>query len=240
MFKELSSEEFSLWTPQIAHQMIIALDIEKWREDLGSINRFRETPMFYRTTDYHHAKRTELVASTIGKLLQLEGVAIDTPRLGIMALHHDDHEVKTGDIPRPEKDLMTGEERRELRQHEEEAIGVLSTRYYPNPFPPYYRAIWLEMADKQTPEAQVVDVADKLEGLMESVHELLCGNEAFMPIIVRYQHLVRNLSSYSIWPILANHPSMQLSTATKAPEMSYQPHLLFGKQQEPFWYRLAV
>ena len=148
----------------------------EWQEALGGIPRFHKMEMIHRTSLLTHAYRVRQISLGIGRVCTEAGYEINQSTIARRSLHHDDPEVETTDIPSPEKRAMTPEQKAQLRSEEMDAARRLAIKFTTLPRETYI-SDQEEGSRKETVEDQIVDVADKLDGLCETLHELRCGND---------------------------------------------------------------
>lgn len=161
--------------------------------DLERILRFDQAERVIHRNNLHtHMLRVSYLSHDLALHLQNNnGLQIDPAKTQRLALYHDDPEVITGDIPTPIKYSMKQHERLQLRKAEEEATKILATRYFGiNPLNQRRRQYLQDQRDmtrKESVEARIVNIADKMEGLCETIHEIRCGNDTFYQILDNYR-----------------------------------------------------
>lgn len=162
-------------------------------QDLEQVLRFDQAERVIHRNNLHtHMLRVSYLSYELALHLQTNyALRVNPARSQRLALYHDDPEVITGDIPTPIKYSMQPHERMQLRKAEEEAVRALATRYFGlNPLSKKRRQ-YLEdqrdMTKKESTEARIVNIADKMEGLCETIHEIRCGNDTFYPILDNYR-----------------------------------------------------
>lgn len=92
-----------------------------------------------------------------------------------LALFHDVPEVFTGDLPTPVK-YHSDASRDSYRQVEEHAIATLLEKLPPELQEPYTDML---LPNPDSPEHQLVKIADKLAAYLKCVEEEKCGNHDF-------------------------------------------------------------
>lgn len=105
-----------------------------------------------------HCFGVAYLAMLLSDELAQRGEAVDCERVLRMALLHDVAEVRTGDIPMPQK---TPEIDAALHHLESEIVKKI--------LPPRYREYWLEAERGESLESRIVKAADKLQ-MMAKVH----------------------------------------------------------------------
>ena len=160
-------------------------------QDLESVLRFDQAEKVIHRNNLHtHMLRVGYFSAALATHLRTNyDVHVDPEKTQRLAHYHDDPEIITGDIPTPIKYSMKPHERLALRKAEEEAIKELATRYFSvNPWKKrQYLSDQRDMTDKTSTEARIVNIADKIEGLCETLHEIRCGNETFDKILNNYR-----------------------------------------------------
>jgi 5'-deoxynucleotidase len=167
-------------------------------QDLERVLRFDQAETVIHRNNLHtHMLRVAYLSTDLAKhLLTNYDLKVDPNKTKRLAQYHDDPEVITGDIPTPIKYSMKPHELLELRKAEEEAVRALANRYFGiNPLSKkrrQYLQDQYDMTKKETNEARVVNIADKIEGLCETIHEVRCGNQVFDQILNNYRSFFRS------------------------------------------------
>jgi len=170
----------------------------EWAATLRSIKRFHNERMIHRTNLYIHATRVQPLALFIGGQCSQMEYQVDMSTVERRSLHHDDPEVETTDIPSPVKRAMTAEQKEQLRNREMDAATRLASRFTTLPRETYL--LDQERGTlKESVEDQIVDIADKLDGLCETLHELRCGNETFWYVLENYRAIFLDLAQYPMY-----------------------------------------
>lgn len=232
-----------------------------WLKKMQDAHRFErhDGPMMHRTDMFTHLRRVAYIADHLGFYLVAEGheQARKTYRGRIFrkAYHHDDPELITGDLPTPVKLAMSPEERAVFKQEERESVRLVASRYLSfsseRSFNDYLEE-QDELLDKKTFDARLIDVADKLDGLGETLHELRCGNESFQKVYKVYRDEVfPKFENYDFWEILKRDPAIMLGNFPTNEDVSKMPILkpedlhsrdelqvdLLEAEGLPRWYR---
>lgn len=220
---------------------------ERRIQDLEQVLRFEQAEKVIHRNNLHtHMLRVSYLSHDLAQhLKQTHSLPVDPSKTHRLARYHDDPEVITGDIPTPIKYSMKPHERQKLRKAEEEAIKALATRYFGlNPLNRrrrQYLQDQLDMTKKETLEARIVNIADKIEGLCETIHEIRCGNATFHQILNNYRKFFTNF--------IPNEPLFSLVNAdekykvtldvvpTVAQAIELKPISLatFNNNEEKFW-----
>lgn len=232
-----------------------------WLKRMQDAHRFEQHdgPVIHRNDLFTHVRRTAFIVDHLGYYLATQGYqpAQEANRLSIFrkAYHHDDPELITTDISTPVKLAMSSEEKALLKKQEREAIRAIAAKhiYFPSEFSrDDYIEEMDELLDKQTYDARLVDVADKLDGLGEALHELRCGNTSFHQVLGVYREGVfPKFEEYEFWKLLKNDPAIQLGLFPTDEDVSHMPILeqenlrsreelpvdTLGVEGLPRWYR---
>lgn len=191
-------------TQDILHlpQTILGTNREQRRiRDLERVLRFEQAEKVIHRNNLHtHMLRVGYLSYDLARYIQQNhDLHVNPIRAQRLALYHDDPEVITGDIPTPVKYSMRPQERMKLRKAEEEAVKALATRYFGlNPLSKkrrQYLEYQRDMTKKESTEARIVNIADKMEGLCETIHEIRCGNETFYQILNNYRKFFQTFIS---------------------------------------------
>ena len=172
-------------------------DIEKkWfkatkkRLELKQILRYDNyQPMYYRVDVYRHCIRVALLVKELAERVK-RVCPLDKHKVFLMALIHDDPEIIIGDFSAGEKAKMSEGQLRKIKEAEKAAEETL-IELFPKKLGKYhYRKLLEEVSEKQSLEARMVDIADKLDATGECFHEIFAGNEVFVtPIISAFGEL---------------------------------------------------
>jgi|GEM_PF-6188631 len=181
----------------------------KWETDLMRVYRFEQEPMIHNSTLLQHVGRVDtLTALMVSYLSRAYGEELDGYKITRMARNHDNPEVKTGDIPSPVKAAMTPEKKFAHTQLEREITAQQASEYAPKRYRDLYIHDWEEATAKQTPEAQLVDIADKWDGLCEVINDIRCGNDTpeIIEVLKRYIKIIDRIKKYPIMEKLKDNP----------------------------------
>lgn len=180
---------------------------------LEGVTRFDRLPMLHRTTLYVHQVSVGYVAFHLAIEAKKRGIPIDPLKARRMGRYHDDTEVDPNvtDIPAPTKRAMTPEQKQVFREAEQQAAQRLVNVFIQTDSAELYIEEQEETAAKQTPEAQIVDIADKLDVIGEAIHEIRCGNELFYEVVEDSSGIVLPmLRRYPMWDIVKDEPRFDL------------------------------
>lgn len=204
---------------------------DEWKQALSTIPRFSAIDaMIHRTSLYDHVNRVQSLSFSVAQACKRADYEFDMSIIERRSLHHDDPEVETTDIPSPVKRAMTPEERLELRERELGAARRLAGRFSTLP-PDTYISDQEEVANKETIENQIVDVADKLDGLCETIHELRCGNKTFRPVLENYREIFVDLEQHPIYGCL----DIAVPSLEDVEKFPIDIELLKEGRREEFW-----
>lgn len=193
-----------------------------WLEKMQNAHRFEgeggEEVMIHRTDMFTHVRRDAFIGDHLLHYLQTGGYTpaqdMNRSRFFRMNYHHDDPEIIRGDTVTPIKMAMSPKERLEFKNKDKQAARVLASTFmnflYPDSYDDYV-AEQDEILDKMTIYSQLGDVADKLDGLGETFHELRCGNQNFLRVLGNYRKIFTGFEKYDFWPMLKDDPAIQLS-----------------------------
>ena len=132
-------------------------------------------------------------------------------------------------------------EREQLNSEEEFAARILSQEYLPPKYQELYMEYFHEMKEKKSNESQIVDLADKWDGLGETLHEIRCGNAEFLKILPNYHKIFGELQKHSIWSMLPNGIRDELGSLPTVEEASNLPPLsldLLHQGGDAFWQQV--
>lgn len=169
---------------QAADRVFAAIDFSKFKNRAGrlkSIGRYRAyTVMYYRTNVLFHSQRAcwlleELIPHALKTI-----PGFDPEKARILTHIHDDPEMITGDVNLVHKIRFSQEQKNALEKQEEAAIENLIAEF-PKKITGYsYGELLWNSHRKDCVEAQVMKLADRLDGYGESCHEVFAGNKAFL------------------------------------------------------------
>ncbi|MBA3723832.1 MAG: HD domain-containing protein [Candidatus Levybacteria bacterium] len=233
------------------NDVLIPLRGEKRRiKDLESVLRFDQAERVIHRNNLHtHMLRVSYLSYDLAQRLhERYDLHVDPIRAQRLAVYHDDPEVITGDIPTPIKYAMKPHERLALRTAEAEAVRKLATRYFGvNPWNrkrQQYLEYQKDMTKKESPEARVVNIADKIEGLCETIHEIRCGNETFDLILNNYRNFFDSFITNEPLFDFVNGDSAYRITLDTIPTPKEAHGLqkikidIFQKDQTKFWQQV--
>jgi 5'-deoxynucleotidase YfbR-like HD superfamily hydrolase len=171
------------------------LSWENREKDLRKLERYgRFSVMFYRTNDFIHSKRVGALLESLIPLAKKMYRDFDARLARQIAEYHDDYELQQflGDVPLQLKLMMDERELSSLAQKEELAAEAMA-QMYPRKVGRYnYLELLLHAIHKDCMEAQLVSVADKVDGYCEALHEVLAGNIVFLDPVINYNMQIFN------------------------------------------------
>lgn len=152
------------------------------------------------------------LALTMTGFVAADGVLLDGRKISRLSLHHDDAEYWTGDIPSPKKAAFTKEDRAKHLREENEAMIQAANKYMPERYRQLYLDDWEELTTKQTPESQIVEIADKWDGLCEVMTDIRCGNSTpeIFEVVQNYQALFEKINKLPLMHLVKQHPFLGL------------------------------
>lgn len=170
------------------HQDIFqALETYTGREDeLRRITRYSLYPvMLYRTNLWNHSRRVGWLVCEINPYaIKVFKDSYDPNQAFSLALVHDDAEIITGDVQAGNKSKMSQKELAQIDLKEKQAVDLLSQRFPKKLGQCNYKDLLTAALEKQSLEAQVVMLADKLDAFGETLHEIFAGNNCFVTNVV--------------------------------------------------------
>lgn len=185
------------------------------------------TMMIHRPSLYIHRERTKAIAQFVMQLV-ITPSASDLEIIDFLATHHDDHEIIDTDKPSPEKEEMSPKEKKKEFLQEISGFEKVAREYLQldeNDFKVYMDAMRSYQL-KDTLVTQVVDVADKLDGIGESLHEIRCGNIGFFDGYQYYREKkLLNFTNYPFWKKLIKDPAIEFDPMPTLDELIKLPRL---------------
>ena len=141
---------------------------------------FFSCPIYYKANLWIHTARISWITREIATYLaELCPGKFDIELAVALSIVHDDTEIIVGDIVGPVKMNFTPEEKAKYEQDCRDSIDILYEAYGRD-FKTYdYRELLLMEDAADSIEYAVMKYADKLEGHLETYHELLAGNKDF-------------------------------------------------------------
>jgi len=137
--------------------------------------------MFYRSNLWLHSQRVLGHVSYIAPTLEVAyGNKFDMRKARAIAAVHDDYELIVGDILLQEKEAMSPDEEKILREKEIMAARKMVERYGETVDGYSYFELMLAAIDKNCLEAKVVSLCDKFDAGGEAWHEVHAGNNYFL------------------------------------------------------------
>lgn len=166
--------------------------------ELIALQRFSGSEMTQRTTVADHSLRSLAMTTVVTESLLHAGIKVDQRKAMFWADHHDDSERKDprGDIPTSEKMQWSPEEREEFDKREIENVRIIEEEGIEKPsWVGSLEDMFVEHGKREGLEVQVVNYVDKWDGMNETVHELICGDndEEFREILERYRGILVGL-----------------------------------------------
>lgn len=150
---------------------------------LAHVKRFNNRPQHFPESVAEHSFYVIYFTSIISRLLKKVGEEIDEAKTIKMAILHDMEETISGDILNPFKHYNE-EIVSIIRKVNQETIA-LAFENLPEDLKAEFIELWKEESKKETKEAQVVKLADKISLIAKCYEEMKAGNEFFKPIYER-------------------------------------------------------
>lgn len=191
-------------------------------EELRRITRYSLYPvMFYRSDLLIHSARVWWIIRELNPFAaEAFGGRYDPRRAELLALVHDDAEIIMGDIQAGNKSKMTKQQLEEVASLEEEATRQISRRF-PKTIAGYnYQQLLKEAYTHASLEAQVLQYADKFDGLGEALHELYAGNQSWtVNVVNQYGRIPLPTDYYRVYfeRFLDKYPDMKPMLALDCP-----------------------
>jgi 5'-deoxynucleotidase YfbR-like HD superfamily hydrolase len=170
---------------------------EKRYDDLRGIKRFSAFPDIPHRLDLDaHSQQVSYLSRDLGRYIIGRGILVDLAKIAEEGLYHDDPEIITTDIPKSIKMRMSSDEKRNLQLAEDRANRTLAHRYFgllPSKSRRQYKNYYKETSQKVTVEAKIVNIADKIVGLCETIHNIRCGADNLDSVLINYRELFESL-----------------------------------------------
>lgn len=150
-------------------------------ERFGSIGN-----MFKRSDVFWHEKRLVRMLNFSSSYFQKVLPELDLNYARFYSYSHDDIESfsRFGDVPTPIKNELETKDKILLTSEEELIAEFLGNRIIVEGYD--YKKSLFDSITKETLEAKTCLALDKIDGFMESLLEVLLGNEEFVPILENY------------------------------------------------------
>lgn len=184
--------------------------LREWTQRLLAVSRYEGIEMVHRPNLLVHSMAVKALAVRMGLMLdRLEDEQIFFDFLPgdiiVFANHHDIAEILTPDIPAPIKRALSKEQRLALHEEENRACRTLCQELFGCTGEEeinHYLALQKTIREKETTAAQIVNFADKFDCLGEKLHEIVCGNTPFIPLVENSRLAFEDLSRYDFYPYL--------------------------------------
>lgn len=185
--------------------------IPRRKEGLHGINRYScAKVMYYRRSVYEHTQRVyHLLEDVLDEIRNAHDSKFSEDYARMLALVHDDAERITGDHQLSDKIRMSDAELCRLKEEEASAIEEL-VKESPIVGGYLYHYLLHAALHKDILEVQIVSYIDKMDAYGECVHEIMAGNEEFVPLIKNTEDSItqlRDLYSEAMFP--SSHPLLQ-------------------------------
>lgn len=191
--REFDSPQFELWKIELARRP----------------GRYGNHEMIHRPNQLTHVQQTQDWVADTAILLNEAGFTIDVEKAARVARHHDDNEWLHGDFTSDVKASMGDEQLEELHNEEFKAIrkvGLVNFRFDAPAFNGYISE-QVEIKNKASLEAQLVNLMDKALPIGEQVHAHRVGSKGFLEMLpLRRKFLDKLQSEYSWFAEMADGP----------------------------------
>ncbi len=161
---------------------------------LAHVSRWGTTPIVHEKSVAEHSFYVARIARRICEVLKNKRgfERLDTSKVVDMALMHDEEEAYSGDIVHTFK-TATSELHQRIR---EEALNLFREAYnsIPNINAAHFIQLREEFSDRESIEAQIVDVADEIAGLAECEEEISLGNRNFEDLLGNYHQGIDDIT----------------------------------------------
>lgn len=154
-------------------------------QNLRTMKRFSTTPTHNSESVMEHSFVTAMITLFIAKRLQQHSIPINLEKALIMALIHDLPESKISDIPFDAKQNLPIEKDKLDRVELAvilELFHLVNINNGDDGDRHYMAAIFHEFTKRESLEAKIVDIADKVEVMIFAKSELKLGNSSFHSI----------------------------------------------------------
>lgn len=226
---------YKVYTARYGHPASYFRPTDEWRESMDSVPRFNRDSMDHKASVLSHSERAVALTHIYAGRLEHKG-AVDAPFDKLKFdrfVHHDDPEHVTTDIPSHIKRAMSPTEREELKKKEYQALLNHGPSFTNLPLDVYI-ADQEEIHTKLTPESQLFDVMDKVEGLSNAINEYRAGKgEGYLKIIQRYRdEIFPEFQRYPFYDAL----EIKIPTDRELLRMKkVDPQLLVDGHEDEFW-----
>jgi 5'-deoxynucleotidase YfbR-like HD superfamily hydrolase len=162
----------------------MSLNFYKYVCKLGSVKRFAVDNLKYPYSVAEHSYRVAMLSMIIVDDYNLNSEQKINPEVVIRkSLIHDLEEVKMGDIPSPAKNINKTV-KKYLREIGEELMESVILKGLPKKIRDEYLLFW--KTDKDGESGEIIELADKLEGLYQSIKEVNASNDELEESLVSH------------------------------------------------------
>ena len=153
----------------------MSLNFYKYVCKLGSVQRFAVDNLKFPYSVAEHSYRVAMLSMVIVDDYNLNSKhKISSEDVLRKSLIHDLEEVKMGDIPSPAKNINK-RVKKYLRDIGEELMSSIILKGLPTKLKNAYLNYWVK--DKDEESGEIIEIADKLEGLYQSIKEVNASND---------------------------------------------------------------
>jgi len=165
------------------------LQLKSREEELKSIIRYKQNPvckpMFYTPNVWIHIERVTWFAQYLWEKLELN-ISLRT-KIIRTAMFHDDSEIIAWDYATPEKKSWSEKRKKEYEEECRNAIPILVKHYWDAIWKDYENILIAEESKELVTKTKeetiihiIIEYVDKLDALMETLHELYAWNPSFL------------------------------------------------------------
>ena len=215
--------------------------LRAFTNDMAGLPRYDGINMLHRTNLRTHTMRVRTLAQFLGRRiekLETNGLFFDfQPYWMIFALmQHDSPELGTGDLPATIKQKFSHWQHQQLEKAEDQAtvdncIKYFRVRCYRDL--DYFLKVQKILRQKKSPEAKVINFADKLDPIGEKLHEVACGNDQFIELLQNSRQVLAGFENYEFWTFIKSHPQLQLDQIPSDDDLLRLPKITFEDTQDP-------
>lgn len=233
--------EFNIATSDTSPERLLPLAEAMMR--MHSIPRFSEVPMIHHNSVMEHSLRLRLSCMHMSDYLRkVHGLTLDGAKLDRFSQYHDYPEMLTGDIPTPIKASLSEAEKTSLKETERKAITQIAEAIAPD-FVDLFQDDFDELTQKTSNEAQLLDIADKLDGFCEVITDIRCGNDTpeVDQVYANYLKVIKDLDRHPLMTLLKQNPSWGIGIIPSLDEVKALPPIdlnLLNQGKEKFWNRV--
>lgn len=208
-----------------------------WFKAMDGVKRWADIPMIHRPSLFDHSRRVMHLGIYLAQIVQGLGQDDRNPdlfKVARLARHHDDEEVLEGDKPTPTKLAMTKEQKDIFEEGNRQARSAMGNFLLMLPLHELriYQQDREEMVARESLEAQIVEVADKLDAYGEILHEIRCGNDRFLEFLPLRNSIIEGLDRLDFWEEIKDFPSLNLELLPSSEQVEKLPRISLADFKE--------